>query len=412
MSMPSSGNLKDLHLVELLHQVTFGQETGCLTIEEEPYRLHLYFEKGILRGVTSNFIPNLDIASILLMKGIITPEAGERLTERIRGADGAEEVVAEELKDIPPATMHSALRLQARSKFVNLFKWTRGRFTFDRDTLPPEPRILTGADMLSIVLKAVEKHLSPTYTREKLAQFKEKRIVRLLEVPLYLHGLTLPPEEMRFLEKLEDKCDIRQLFETTSLEPVRIYQLLIFLYAIGKATFVTPLDADLPLQVRQGRLTRQLVLQKIAKGESLAGAEMMDLDLAQVDFSGIDLSGANLQNANLRYANLRNANLSGANLYNADLSFADLRGVDLSNVNLTSAKVYKAKFEEKAAERVQLAEVTDDAEDTAREVTKIQYILTEVEEKQERRRYLTLVVVALLDLFILAGILYLLFFYG
>ncbi|RME50836.1 MAG: DUF4388 domain-containing protein, partial [Deltaproteobacteria bacterium] len=75
MSMPSSGNLKDLHLVELLHQITFGQETGCLTIEEEPYRLHLYFEKGILRGVTSNFIPNLDIASILLMKGIITPEA-------------------------------------------------------------------------------------------------------------------------------------------------------------------------------------------------------------------------------------------------------------------------------------------------------------------------------------------------
>ncbi|RME04666.1 MAG: pentapeptide repeat-containing protein [Deltaproteobacteria bacterium] len=139
---------------------------------------------------------------------------------------------------------------------------------------------------------------------------------------------------------------------------------------------------------------------------------MMDLDLSQVDFSGVDLSGANLQNANLRYANLRDADLSGANLYNADLSFADLRGVDLSNVNLTSAKVYKAKFEEKAAERVQLAEVTDDAEDTAREVTKIQYILTEVEEKQERRRHLTLIVVAFLDLFILAGILYLIFFYG
>ena len=75
-------------------------------------------------------------------------------------------------------------------------------------------------------------------------------------------------------------------------------------------------------------MTRDEILQAVAKRADLYGA----------DLRGADLRGADLRGANLRGAGLHEANLYGADLRGADLYGADLRGADLRGANLYGAK--------------------------------------------------------------------------
>ncbi len=93
-----------------------------------------------------------------------------------------------------------------------------------------------------------------------------------------------------------------------------------------------PLDVDL----------RALVLDRIERGQSLAGldlagADLRDLDLAGKDLSRADLTGARLDRANLGGANLASARLPRATLTHATLGGVDLRGADLAGADLSDA---------------------------------------------------------------------------
>ena len=115
-------------------------------------------------------------------------------------------------------------------------------------------------------------------------------------------------------------------------------------------------------------MTRQEVLDKINKGESLEGTNLISIylegenlinsnfsraNLTWANLSNTNLSGANLSNTNLKKANLKNANLKEANLEdadlndakldNADLTEADLSGTNLSWANLSNTNLSKVK---------------------------------------------------------------------
>ncbi len=122
------------------------------------------------------------------------------------------------------------------------------------------------------------------------------------------------------------------------------------------------------------KLTREQVIKRIKKGESLANrnlsgldlsnAKLLDTDLPEnnltgaipkvagpyadmdygVMFHGANLKGANLSRTNLHKADLTRANLSGANLSGADLSFAKLTGANLTGANLWEANLDTANL--------------------------------------------------------------------
>jgi len=112
------------------------------------------------------------------------------------------------------------------------------------------------------------------------------------------------------------------------------------------------------------QLSRVEILDRIARGEGLRGANLVRTDLSGMDLTRVDLAGANLRMADLNSTNLRDArltgcflsgaimneaNLSGANLVEssmigatmkgADLSRADLSGSDLTGANLQGAEL-------------------------------------------------------------------------
>jgi uncharacterized protein YjbI with pentapeptide repeats len=120
--------------------------------------------------------------------------------------------------------------------------------------------------------------------------------------------------------------------------------------------------------------SKEQVLEKVRKGESLERADLKDLDLdrglfenanlERADLEGVVLEAgllrkvnllcanlreaylvnADLREANLQKADLEGANLDGANLSFADLSYANLEGATLEGANLSGARLSYAQL--------------------------------------------------------------------
>ncbi|MCK4789730.1 MAG: DUF2169 domain-containing protein, partial [Desulfobacteraceae bacterium] len=99
-------------------------------------------------------------------------------------------------------------------------------------------------------------------------------------------------------------------------------------------------------------LTREIVEERAALGDSFAGEDLKDLDLSDLDLQGLDFTrasfaGASLMRANLAGAvlldaNLKGTDLNGASLVEANLEEADLSGTNMEKVDLTSANLTRS----------------------------------------------------------------------
>ena len=99
-------------------------------------------------------------------------------------------------------------------------------------------------------------------------------------------------------------------------------------------------------------LTREIVEERAALGESFAGEDLKDLDLSDLDLQGLDFTqtsfvGASLIRTNLAGAvlldvNLKGVDLNGASLGEANLEGADLSGTNMEKVDLTSANLTRS----------------------------------------------------------------------
>jgi len=91
---------------------------------------------------------------------------------------------------------------------------------------------------------------------------------------------------------------------------------------------------------------RALVLAKLLRKESAAGADLHFLWLCFWNLSGVDLRNANLEGANVSRADLSGADLRGANLRSARLLGAKLQGAMLDGATFSGALVHGADFTE------------------------------------------------------------------
>jgi len=111
--------------------------------------------------------------------------------------------------------------------------------------------------------------------------------------------------------------------------------------------------------------SREEVLDKSKKGESLERADLRQValnraqlekaNLRRADLGGCNLEESNLRNANLASANLRDAYLAQADLEGANLQKADLEGAILDGANLQNADLSRANLEGASLEGAQLS---------------------------------------------------------
>ena len=96
-------------------------------------------------------------------------------------------------------------------------------------------------------------------------------------------------------------------------------------------------------------LTRQEVMDLLAKTKDLHKIDARKANLSKLDFSGCDLREANLAYANLKECNFFKADLRKASLWNANLEGANFTEANLEEADLDYAKIrgsilYKANI--------------------------------------------------------------------
>jgi len=84
-------------------------------------------------------------------------------------------------------------------------------------------------------------------------------------------------------------------------------------------------------------LTREIVQERIARGEGLAKEDLRGIDLSGLEMRGVNFQEAVLTGVVFKESNLSGANLSEANLVGADFSGAILHKTILKDADLTSA---------------------------------------------------------------------------
>ncbi len=91
---------------------------------------------------------------------------------------------------------------------------------------------------------------------------------------------------------------------------------------------------------------RNLILELLATGKTLAGRDLAGADLSGMDFSNMDLREVLLEKSNLDNCNFSHANMSGATLTEATLNNCQFVNTNLSQANLCKAKAWAANFSE------------------------------------------------------------------
>jgi uncharacterized protein YjbI with pentapeptide repeats len=107
-------------------------------------------------------------------------------------------------------------------------------------------------------------------------------------------------------------------------------------YAMGAHSAATGLPSDRKAGLAALRVE---VLQRLKRGESVAG-----MDLAGVDLSKADMHGADLTDCYLEFANLSGADLTGAKFKGAIAAHVDFSGARLAQADFSGANVGKSSF--------------------------------------------------------------------
>ncbi len=93
-------------------------------------------------------------------------------------------------------------------------------------------------------------------------------------------------------------------------------------------------------------LTREIIIDRVARGDSLCGNDLSNLDLSALKLEGVDFSDAILQGVNFEKAILVNSNFTNANLQQASFLSADLKGATLIDTDLSRALCKNADLSE------------------------------------------------------------------
>lgn len=110
------------------------------------------------------------------------------------------------------------------------------------------------------------------------------------------------------------------------------------------------------------RWTRERVIAAVAAGESLADADLSELDLSEHVFGAVDFKGAKLEGVDFSHSDLTGAQFSECMMGKAQMDDAVLQGADLSASKLAGASLCRADLTRAVLNGAELEDATlDDA---------------------------------------------------
>jgi len=293
-----------------------------------------------------------------LFLAALAEEEEEREMEPEEPPEEEQEVKAEAPKVTEPEIPGDDLKKQIEAQTGILL----AKMGIDLNSLPPAERQKAKKEQDRIIERITQSD------PDKMAAVEEKEIQAQMSGALEKAGI-----DANNLPGLSDKAKAEQLrlFKELGMDDPTIMQdpeiagFLGILGALMPKMGIDPEDLTPVIEAakkqlgipetkdkekeEQTALTREIVAERSARGESfagenLSGLNLKDLDLKELDFTGADLSGTDLSGAVLDRAILAGADLSECIIDNARLEETDLTGATLSEARLTGAMCIGSTF--------------------------------------------------------------------
>lgn len=154
--MGISGNIKTMHLGDILQWCGSNLKTGTLRLVRGPIEKKLFFKKGRLFSSTSNS-PRETLGQFLIRSGKIGEEQLFRaLFEQDRTHEPLGQILIHQSL-ITQAELESLLRVKTEEAIYDCFLWPDGEFAFQDGELPEKIPVSLPLDLTGLILEGARR---------------------------------------------------------------------------------------------------------------------------------------------------------------------------------------------------------------------------------------------------------------
>lgn len=234
--MSLAGDLKTMHLADLLQWAASAHKTGRFDFRQGSVVKEVYIQDGMIVGAASNQ-PTEMLGHVLVARGKLNEE---QLRAALLARGERDEFIGQvlvRLGFVKPDDLLRALAERTEEVVYSLFEWDGGEFKFELDARPGPKVVLISLPVDQVLLRGVHRHDEMARIREV---FPDGRVVlertdrtpprEILEHPLAVRILdaldgrrTL--DELAFLVHASPFPVMRFLYEVHRLQLARIKSL-------------------------------------------------------------------------------------------------------------------------------------------------------------------------------------------
>ena len=131
---PTTGDLRNTPLTELLEQITGSGATGTLALRHDNVVKAIYIDKGELVFATSTH-KNDRLGEMLVRHGVISQSALTATTKVMRETGKREGETLVEMGILAPKALFEGLKLQVEEILISTFLWDSAEFQFKEGPL-------------------------------------------------------------------------------------------------------------------------------------------------------------------------------------------------------------------------------------------------------------------------------------
>lgn len=222
-----NGRLGDLPVAPLMHQLHGLRATGVLQVQHGKKRKQVQLRDGSPIAVRSNLVQET-LGHLLLASGKITEDVLHDSLRRVKRGEGMHGQILKAMHMLDEADLATALRLQADEKLLDMFGWSKGRFSFHRDArLKSANALALNRSAANLIWQGVQQRVPLAIVDGFLADHARRAPVQGESAFYNYQDVELGEEATRFIAQVDGS---KRLADYTPLaEPARrsLYGLIV-----------------------------------------------------------------------------------------------------------------------------------------------------------------------------------------
>ncbi|MBI5378779.1 MAG: DUF4388 domain-containing protein [Nitrospirae bacterium] len=154
--MALEGNIRDFGLTDIFQLISIQRKTGVLAVEGDEDAVQIAFRDGMIVGAESDrkYEENR-LGMVLVRSGMVADEQVRRALEVQKETRQKLGNILLVNQVISKAALKEALQLQMEETIYKIFRWRKGVYRFNQETVDYDPELITPVDPQHILMDGI-----------------------------------------------------------------------------------------------------------------------------------------------------------------------------------------------------------------------------------------------------------------